>query len=952
MTAPTAPLEDRPVEHLVQDAGPLAPVHLTVDDLVRPLSAGPAPRFGWLPQHPGGDQVQTAYQLRLLDAVTGRLVADTGRVSSPEFQGVRCPVPDLPAEQAFTWTVRTWDRDGVVSPYAPEEGFDTAPTDRDWSGAQWVRRVPAPPATGSATTSLDAYDDYTLARAEVDVPASPVVRARVHVAASKQYELHLDGAVVARGHAFGYPSEGFFQSTDVTAHVRAGTRLAIGLVYHCWVGTCQGNPPGPDAHPSGFLLKLVADHADGSRTTVVSDGTWRVARAPQWCAPEVDDVPGSPRRYTERYRNDDAGDYWEEYDARAEPQGWDRPGYDGRGARWEEPVVVGEHPLPPPADGSPEFTRLHAQEARLERTAREAVSLTRLPDGSLVADLGQVVSAVPVLRFRRGVAGRRVRVLTGYALDAGGGVATDRTSTQGSRTWFDLVQRDGEQEVRPFTYWGFRYVQLPADAVVGEELTRADVRAVLQHTEAPHPATFSSSDPVLDEVFELMRHSALVCAQEQFLDTPTREKGQFTADAINISAATTAACGERALTRQAIREICASQARYWDEGEFRGRVNAVYPNGDGPRDIPDFTEMVPGWVWQHHVETGDLDLPGQVYPALVEIGEYVQRATDPATGLVTALPGGGSRGRENAVYRQGIVDWPAAVRYGYDWDGTLDGVRTPVNAWAVDAHASLARLARALGRPADEVARHEERAAALVRAVNSRLRRPDGAYVDGLAPDGTPCAHAGQISSSLPLAFGFVPEADVAAVADHVQSLGMNQGPMTAHRLLQGLAAAGRTDAVLRLLTDPDADGWANVLARGGTCCWEQWNPVEDQSLSHGWGAQAVVDVLEVLLGVRVAAPGAAVVEVRPPVCALRRAAGTRWTQRGPVGVRWSREEGAGTELEVRVPVGVSARVSVPADSRGARGEGRPRLLEEGAGRVTYLVGSGTSVFGRAAAGA
>ena len=36
------------------------------------------------------------------------------------------------------------------------------------------------------------------------------------------------------------------------------------------------------------------------------------------------------------------------------------------------------------------------------------------------------------------------------------------------------------------------------------------------------------------------------------------------------------------------------RARYWPDG----RVNAVYPNGDGRRDIPDATETYVEWVWQ------------------------------------------------------------------------------------------------------------------------------------------------------------------------------------------------------------------------------------------------------------------------------------------------------------------------------------------------------------------
>ena len=53
-----------------------------------------------------------------------------------------------------------------------------------------------------------------------------------------------------------------------------------------------------------------------------------------------------------------------------------------------------------------------------------------------------------------------------------------------------------------------------------------------------------------------------------------------------------AAFGERALTAQALRDFARSQARFWPDG----RVNAVYPNGDDKRDIPDSTEDYVEWV--------------------------------------------------------------------------------------------------------------------------------------------------------------------------------------------------------------------------------------------------------------------------------------------------------------------------------------------------------------------
>jgi alpha-L-rhamnosidase len=454
-----------------------------------------------------------------------------------------------------------------------------------------------------------------------------------------------------------------------------------------------------------------------------------------------------------------------------------------------------------------------------------------------------------------------------------------------------------------------------------------------------------------------MQHSAIHSSEETFLDTPTREKGQFTGDTVDISFASMAAVGDRNATKRAIREILYSATHSWKATSSGycstapcsfpsigtpGRVNAVYPNGDNMRDIPDYTEFVPGWVLRYYQESGDASVLSSSYDALKAISQYIQRSvatTGNAAGLVYNLVGGTSS------YQFGIIDWPAPMRYGYDWD---TAVKTVVNLWAVDAYRSNASSAKALGRPQAEVDLWTQRADDLAAAINSHLRRPDGVYVDGIRADGSVSPVASQHSSSFALAFGIVPADKVGVVGDYVASLGMKQGPMTAHRLLQGLDAAGRDDAVLDRLTDAQADGWANLLSRGGTFTWEEWNPQDSESYSHGWGAQSAVDVTETMLGVRVVAPGASRLEVVVPETALTRASGSVMTQRGRVTINWQRLP-QGVHLQVAIPVNTTAVVSLPV-SAGARyvaagggGNARPLGVEDG--RARFEMGSGTVTF-------
>ena len=134
---------------------------------------------------------------------------------------------------------------------------------------------------------------------------------------------------------------------------------------------------------------------------------------------------------------------------------------------------------------------------------------------------------------------------------------------------------------------------------------------------ASSAATFSTDDRVLNAVWRLTARSCLFCCHEQFVDTPTREKGPFLWDGANESQVAMRAFGEQNLTWQALRDFSRSQKRYWPDG----RLNAVYPNGDGARDYPTFTAMYPEWVWRYYLNTGDIDTVTALHQTLVNVPE-------------------------------------------------------------------------------------------------------------------------------------------------------------------------------------------------------------------------------------------------------------------------------------------------------------------------------------------
>jgi alpha-L-rhamnosidase len=393
------------------------------------------------------------------------------------------------------------------------------------------------------------------------------------------------------------------------------------------------------------------------------------------------------------------------------------------------------------------------------------------------------------------------------------------------------------------------------------------------------------------------------------------------------------AYGDQNMTWQGLRDVARGQARYWPDG----RVNAVYPNGDGARDFPTFTERFPEWLWRYYVATGDLDTTLRLYPSIARVADYLWSGRDATTGLLTG-------------FAEGTNGDPV---YGYDLSVTADTVS---NVLGVNAFTRIAQLAD-LAHDSTGATTQRARAAQLSTAVNSRLVRPDGTYCDGVKADGSQSSHASQAANALALAYGVVPPERRAAVGAYVVSLGISLGPNHGLELLRGLAEAELWSELVHTLTNAATPGWAHIVARGGTFTWETWIPSDliGDSMSHGWGSSALVAMQESLLGVTLQPPdasGAVLAAISPPKSGLARARGSVPTIAGPLSINWKRS-GAALTLQVDVPTNASVRLSIPAPRVTAVQEGglpvsrAPGVsVESTAGGVVVLgAGSGSYRF-------
>jgi len=877
-----------------QRPGPLRATALTVNGLTNPVGIDPdGCSFAWALQATGRAAVQGAFRIvvRRTDPGHAGPAWDSGPVQSARQAFVAYDGPALAADAAYRWTVQCQGAAGTWGPMSAPSSFTTALRESDWK-ASWLV-----PSAGSGQP-----DRVTYLRSEVTPPAGSLRRAVAYVSAAHTYRLYVDGTAVDAWPSFSYPDEQYVRAVDITTMLKAGRTSALGVL-HRWYGPGQGRP----ASSPGLLLQLSLWYADGSRVVHGSDGSWH-ERPAEWLS--------SPQR------NADVGDFVEWVDGRAHPDGWASPGFDESG--WSPPGIAG------PAGTAP-FTRTFPQRTTIRETPVHPVRVHTVASGAVVADFGAIYAARPQVSFAQGEPGRTVTVRAGYLLDPDGQVSTLH-GTQETNLTSSYIMREGSQAFEGFTYFGFRYLQIEN---ASRQPDANDIVALTRHAAMPDVpgATFSTDNRMLNAVWRLTARSCLFCCHEQFVDTPTREKGPFLWDGANESEGVMRAYGDQNMTWQALRDVARGQSRFWPEGQ----VNAVYPNGDGARTFGTSTARYPEWLWRYFTSTGDQTTLLALYPSASHAVDWLWSTRQAGTGL---------------LYGLADTDNGDPV-YGYDLAVAAD---TTSNVLAANAMERVAQIATVAGDTATAEL-WQTRATQLTDAVNGVLRRPDGTYVDGLDADGAQSTHASQEANALALAYGLVPASDLAVVGRYVAGLGIDVGPNHGLELLRGLAAANMPAAMVRLLTDLSIPGWAHIVAAGGTFTWEVWRPSDliGDSLSHGWGSSALVAMQETLLGVTLeqrSEDGTVDAMIQPPSAGLDRAEGSVPTIAGPVQLAWQRH-GKGMTMDLTVPANARATVRLPAGNAASVREGGAAaaktpgvtVMSAGSGVVVLSVGSGIYRF-------
>ena len=702
--------------------------------------------------------------------------------------------------------------------------------------------------------------------------AGPVRKATLAITGLGFYEATLNGQRVGAKRLDPIPSNYdqrvYYSVYDVTAQLKAGENALRVLLGHGWwdvraIGTWNWDM-APWRNPPRMIARLEAELADGTRTVVVSDGTWRQIESPLGydCIREGEVINARNRRAV-----DLSASFVSAQEVSA-PKG-----------------RLVEETVPPTV---------------VKRTV-PARRVDRVGDWWRV-DFGEDLAGVMRFRFSDAVPGRVVT----FRYDERDGVTVDppdprdgtKTPTDGKPSrridchfgWtashdvlpgsvfqcdrYVTLGKAGETYEPRFTYDGFRYVFVRG---LGRAPRLEECEALVLQTDFADIGSFACSDPAFSALMKATDRAYRSNFVNGFpTDCPHREKNGWTADAALASEFAMYAYENTVAYSDWLEQVAESQ-------RADGRIAEIVPTaGWGYPGLLDWDAVIailPRTIWRYRADSRPLV---EMYPTLTN---YMEKVAVPEL--------------KDGVFRRVRGDWVSA--------GTRPSEGIVGTCYFKYMAETAALTARLLGRPS-EASRYAALADLAREGFNRAYFRGDGLYGD---------EKGRQTTQAMALEFGMVPASERKAaerrLVEAVEAAGghLDFGLHGMKWVPRALSKAGRTDLAFRMFTKDTAPSPTVWLKRGGTSLWEDWG--NGASRNHIMFAEFACWAYQYLAGIRLAdgadANGFRKVVVDPqPIPDLDWARAELRLPKGILASGWKRTGGA-VELTVAVPEGTEVEI-------------------------------------------
>lgn len=791
---------------------------------------------------------------------------------------------------------------------------------------------------------------FALFRRSVELAAVPA-RVPARATADSRYVLYANGREVSRGPVRSNPRRLRYDAFDLAPALRPGRNALAAVVRFFGTANPWWMPVPPALQLGAGCFLFEARVGEG---WLASDSAWKAVRAEGLGEIAGRGVGGLPL---------------ESCDARALAPGFEEPGFDdaawgaavelsaaslgfsGRheppshpygpllprpiaalGCAAREPAAVRQASAPaaPPGADPVECALADLGRAGSLRAAALPLALPAAPGARVVCvDFGEVVAGTVALELDA-PAGTQVDAAAAEFADASGALRPE-----GERGGFRYVARGSEDRFETFSPLGLRHLALSIRGDGPVTLRRVAVHERLRPR--PPGPFFECSDPLLNRIFEVGLRTVDLCAQDAYLDCPTREQRGWTGDFVVHQMVDLAANPDWRLAAWNV-ELAASP-----------RPDGMLPMAAGGDVEHGDTAFIPDWAlhWVRALAnlwrwTGDREALARLLPVAENVLRWFEpfRAEDGLAADVTSWV---------------LLDWSSVP---------ADGKSSVLNALLARALRDFAALAGAAG-DAGRAAWARRRHAEIARAFELFFDEARGLYVDAAVGSVRQPA-ASQHAQAAAIAAGLVPPARIARVADammdearlvhaawsvpggdarrprpgeggiggtylllgppepwwDVERQMVRAQPFFRYVVHDALAEAGRADRIAAACRD-----WSALLERCPTSWSETWY---GGTVSHGWASTPTRDLLVYVLGAAPAEPGFTRARVAPRLGDLAFARGAVATPHGLL-----RVEVDGRRVHVESPVPFELDLGAGAPTHHPAGEATvERPAESSAGTV------------------
>ncbi|MDO5422322.1 MAG: family 78 glycoside hydrolase catalytic domain [Eubacteriales bacterium] len=629
-----------------------------------------------------------------------------------------------------------------------------------------------------------------------------------------------------------------YQTYDVTNLLKTENCLTVTVGKGWYRSRMPGWTPSDfqkklQENPAGLLACLELTYADGSTQTILSDESWTVSE--------------SPVRFSEIYDG-------EIYDASFEPD------FSGAVESFDGPkdTLI-------PQEG--EEIREH------ERVS--AASMFTTPKGELIIDFGQEVTGY-VETTLTASKGDTVRLSFAEVLDKEGNFYTENYRSAKAR--YIYTCKDGAQTYKPkLTFYGFRYIRVDEFPGGTANAKPECFTAIAVHSAMKRTGFLSSSNPLLNRLFD----NILWGQKGNFLDVPTDcpqrdERLGWTGDAqVFVRTACLNYDTEKFFTKW-LADMSADQ---WENGY----VGHVIPDLlQAPKASAAWGDAATICPWEVYLAYGNPQILENQFTCMRKWVDYITSETE-------------------TPYL-----WTGGTHYG-DWlgldapSGSYKGsTREEFIASAFYAHSTslVIKAGKVLGR---DVSAYE----ALYEKIVETFR---AAY---------PTYHT---QTECVLAAHFHLASDPQAAADQLAAMvkdcgvKLQTGFVGTPYLLHVLSDYGYADLAYSLLLREQYPSWLYPVTKGATTIWEHWDGImedggfwsADMNSYNHYAYGSVADwVYGVAAGIQTVeeAPGYARVKIAPiPDARLDWLKAVLDTRHGQIRSEW-KKEGAYWRYEITTPV-------------------------------------------------